>query len=201
MTQAAIKLPHAAPYTVDDLFEIPDDENRYQVLGGSLLMSPVPAPKHQLASFKLQSLLYPRVRPHGAVVYATVAVRISDKDGPVPDLVVVSENVTELSGAVPLASTYTMVEIASPSSVAWDRSYKTELYAEAGIPCYWRVELKPSRRYKGPLPLIAVRALEKDGETWRTVEAPAGETHELPVAVGPDAWITVALDPAELVDL
>jgi hypothetical protein len=34
MTEAAIKLQHPAPYTVDDLFEIPDDENRYQVFGG-----------------------------------------------------------------------------------------------------------------------------------------------------------------------
>jgi hypothetical protein len=59
-----------------------------------------------------------------------------------------------------------VVEIVSPSSVLWDRSYKPE-----------------------------------PGETWRTVEAPAGEAHELPVAVGPDSWITVTLDPAELVNL
>jgi hypothetical protein len=161
-------------------------------------MSPAPAPKHQHVSFKLQALLYPLVRPHGAVVCAAVAVRVSDEDGPVPDLAVVAEDVIELSGAVPLASSYTMVEIVSPS-VLWDRSYKPELYAEAGIACYRRVELKASRRYQGPLPLIVVQALEKDGETWRTVEAPAGEAHDLPLAVGPDAWITVTLDPAELV--
>jgi hypothetical protein len=33
------------------------------------------------------------------------------------------------------------------------------------------------------------------------VEASAREAHELPVAVGPGPWITVALDPAGLVDL
>jgi hypothetical protein len=52
-----------------------------------------------------------------------------------------------------------------------------------------------------PAPAPFVRALENDGETWRTVEASAGEIHELPLAVGPDTWVTVALDPSELVDL
>jgi hypothetical protein len=61
------------------------------------------------------------------------------------------------------------------------------------------IATRPSsfRRRARSLPL----PLEKDGETWRTVEAPTGETHEPPVAVGPDSWITVALDPAELVNL
>ena len=30
----SIKLPHPPPYTVDELFELPDDGHRYQVLGG-----------------------------------------------------------------------------------------------------------------------------------------------------------------------
>lgn len=201
MTEAAIKLPQRARYTVDDLFEIPDDGHRYEVFGGSLVMSPAPAPKHQLVADAITRLLYPAVRAHRALALTAVAIRITDEDGPIPDIAVVSEDAIRLTGAVPLVATFTVVEVVSPSSAFMDRSSKPELYAEAGIPCYWRVEVNPSRRYKGPLPLILVRALEKDGETWRTVEAPAGDTHELPVAVGPDAWITVALDPAELVDL
>jgi Uma2 family endonuclease len=184
MTEAAIKLPQRARYTVDDLFEIPDDGHRYEVFGGSLVMSPAPTPKHQLASFRLQSLVYPLVRAHRAVVDSAVAIRLTDEDGPIPDLAVVSEDINDSASAVPVAATYTVVEVVSPSSAFMDRSSKPELYAEAGIPCYWRVELNPSRRYKMPLPLVVVRALEKDGETWRTIDAPAGESHELPVASG-----------------
>ena len=201
MTEAAIKLPHAAPYTVDDLFEIPDDGHRYEVFGGSLSMSPAAAPMHQLVADKLRSLLHPLVLPHGALAITAVTIRVTDEDGPIPDLAVVSRDVLALTSAVPLTSAYTVVEVVSPSSVPMDRSFRTDLYGEAGVPCYWRVELKASRRHKGPFPLIVVRALEADGETWRTVEAPAGAKHELPLAVGPDARITVALDPAELVEL
>jgi Uma2 family endonuclease len=200
LTQAAITLPHAAPYTVDDLFEIPDDGHRYEVFGGSLVMSPAAAPLHQLVADELRSFLYPLVRPHRALAIGAVTIRVTDEDGPIPDVAVVSADVLTLTGAVPLDEAHTVIEVVSPSSVLMDRSLKAELYVEAGIPCYWRVELKPSRRYQGPLPLVVVRALEKDGETWRTIEAPAGATRELPVAVGPDSWITVSLDPAELVD-
>lgn len=198
MTEAAIQLPHPAPYTVDDLFEIPDDGNRYQVFRGSLVMSPAAAPLHQLVADQLRALLHPVVRPYRALALREVTIRVADEDGPIPDLSVVSDEVLALTGAVPLVATHTVVEVVSPSSVLFDRSFKTELYAEARIPCYWRVEIKPSRKYKGPLPLIVVRAMEMDGESWRTVEAQAGETRELPLAVGPDTWITVPLDPADL---
>jgi hypothetical protein len=104
------------------------------------------------------------------------------------------DTVTEAAINLPHRAPYTVDDL-----FEMDRSSKTDLYGEAGIPCYWRVELKPSWRHKGPFPLIVARALQKDGENWGTVEAPAGGTHDLPLAVGPDAWITVTLDPAELV--
>jgi Uma2 family endonuclease len=149
MTQAAIKLLRRARYTVDDLFKIPDDGHRYEVFGGSLLMSPAAAPLHQIVANALARLLFPLVRPHGAVPVTAVAIRITDEDGPIPDVTVLSESVRRLTGAVPLAAAFTVIEVVSPSSLLMDRSFKTEMYAEAGIPCYWRVELKPSRRYKG----------------------------------------------------
>src|SRR5688572_2941566 len=146
VAEAAITLPHAAPYTVDDLFEIPDDENRYQVFGGSLVMSPAASPIHQLVADELQSRLKPLVRPHHAYAISAVTILVADQDGPVPDIAVVSEDTLQLPGAVPLAATYSVIEVVSPASGSWDRSFKTELYGDAGIPCYWRVELKPSRR-------------------------------------------------------
>jgi hypothetical protein len=121
MTEAAIKLPNRASYTVDDLFEIPDDGHRYEVFAGSLVMSPTPAPMHQYVADELRSILSPLVRPHRARAMTALTIRVTDEDGPIPDLAVVSGNVLALP--------------------------------------------------------------------------------ELPLAVGPDAWITVTLDPAELVTL
>jgi Uma2 family endonuclease len=185
-------------YTVDDLFTLPENGNRYQVFGGSLVMSPAPAPLHQIVSYELQKLLDPLVDPLGARAPAAVAIRVTDEDGPVPDISVVdAATLRGLTGAVPLSSVYTVVEVVSPSSALLDRSAKPDLYAEAGIPCYWRVELKKSRQHAGPFPQIIVRVLEKEGSV-RTVDGAAGEKSTFPLAVGPDTWIDITLDPADL---
>jgi Uma2 family endonuclease len=184
-------------YTVDDLFTLPENGNRYQVFGGSLVMSPAPAPLHQYVADELRALLKPLTKPHGSVPVSAVAVRVNDEDGPVPDVTVVAAKLRGLTGAVPLSSAYTVVEVVSPSSALLDRSAKPDLYAEAGIPCYWRVELKKSRRHAGPFPLVIVQVLQNDGSV-RMVEGAAGQKHTFPLAVGPDTWIDVTLDPAEL---
>lgn len=185
-------------YTVDDLFTLPENGNQYQVFGGSLVMSPAPAPLHQMVAYELQKLLDPLVQPYGARAVAAVAIRVTDDDGPIPDVTVAdAAELRGLTGAVPLDAAYTVAEVVSPSSAFLDRGAKPELYSEAGIPCYWRVEIKKSRRHDGPFPLIVVRVLEKDGSV-RTVQGAAGEEHTFPLAVGPDSWIDVSLDPAEL---
>jgi Uma2 family endonuclease len=192
-------VPETMPsYTVDDLFTLPENGNRYQVFGGSLVMSPAPASLHQLVADELRALFKPLVKPHGAMSVTGVAIRVTDDDGPVPDVSVVdAAELRGLTGAVPLDAAFTVVEVVSPSSAFLDRGAKPDLYADAGIPCYWRVELKKSRRHDGPFPLIVVQVLEKDGSV-RMVEGAAGGEHTFPLAVGPDTWIDVMLDPAGL---
>ena len=112
-------------------------------------------------------------------------------------IVVAASELRGLTGAVPREAAYTVVEVVSPSTAFLDRGTKPDLYADAGIPCYWRVELKRSRRHDGPFPLIIVQVLEKDGSI-RMMEGAAGEEHTFPLAVGPDTWIDVTLDPASL---
>jgi Uma2 family endonuclease len=196
MSVPAYQLPHAAPYTVDDLFELPDDGNRYEVVGGSLIVSPAAGYDQQLAADALGRLLWPLIRPRGLRATTNIAVRLANDDGPIPDLTVT--DTPPARGAVLAEHVYTVVEVVSPSSMLMDRATKRELYAEAGIPCYWRVELHPWRAYQGPLPLIVVRL--RDGDGWQTIEAAAGTIAELPLAVGPTETILVKLDPADLVD-
>jgi Uma2 family endonuclease len=204
MSEAAIVLPHRPPYTVDDLFQMPDDGNRYEVFGGALHVSPAPAPLHQFAADELQTILRMAVRPHGAKAITGVAVRTPEQDGPIPDLTVTTADIRGMTGALPYDEVHSVVEIVSPSSTLIDRSYKRDLYAEAGIPCYWRVELKPSRGYTGAVPRIVVRL--RDAEGWQTIEAVAGKVAELPLAVGraneqEAHTIPIKIDPASLVDL
>jgi Uma2 family endonuclease len=89
--------------------------------------------------------------------------------------------------------------VVSPSNAANDRVLKTQLYAEAGIPCYWRVERRPWKEHRGPVPAIVVR-LRGDNDEWQQIIASAGTVSELPVVIDEAGTIiTVKLDPAILV--
>ena len=77
-----------------------------------------------------------------------------------------------------------VVEVVSPSTVAIDRGVKPALYADAGIPVYWRVELQGT-------PKIVACSLSRGRYVTRTtlVEGTPGRIAR-PFAVD--------LDPADL---
>ncbi|MEV4163961.1 Uma2 family endonuclease [Nonomuraea dietziae] len=178
-------LPGEPPFTVDDLLKFPDDGNRYELFNGSLLVSPAPTSFHQLAIIRLGRILEDAAPPEMQPL-PTVNLRVSDKDFYIPDLVVVSAESMEddklmfVPGDLLLA-----VEAVSPSTQARDRGFKTEAYAAAGIPVYWRIELSEG-------PALYVYRLD-------------GDAYEPPVVHKPGELATlstpfeVSFDPGELV--
>lgn len=185
------------PFTVDTLFELPDTGLRYEVLEGALVVVPPPAPAHNLAADRLGRLIDPLLTV-GEVI-TTVAVRLTTGDGPVPDLLVTTADPAEHPRGLPAEWVHTVVEVVSPSNASDDRVKKTALYAAAGIPCYWRIELQAWREHFGPVPAIVVRLLGEDGE-WHTNLYTAGEQHRLPLVVDRKGGIIpVEFDPATLV--
>ena len=44
-------------YTVDDLDRFPEDGNRYELVGGTLLGTPAPTAVHQVVANRIQTLL------------------------------------------------------------------------------------------------------------------------------------------------
>jgi Uma2 family endonuclease len=188
------------PFTVDDIFGMPDDANRYEVLGGSLFVVPASSPKHQYVADELRAIFRSAI-PSGVFVVTAAAVRLPGSDGPVPDVVVSTSHPTSVRRGFEAGAVHTVVEVVSPSNAMVDRAYKRELYAEAGIPCYWRVEIEPWRGYDGALPLIAVRVQSATG--WRTFEAAAGAVSSVPLAIGRSEDgqpipIDIPIDPAVL---
>ncbi|TDE49744.1 Uma2 family endonuclease [Nonomuraea mesophila] len=178
-------LPGAPPFTVDDLLEFPDDGNRYELFNGSLLVSPSPAPPHQRALYRLQRIL-DDASPPELEPLSTVNVRLTDKDFVIPDLVVVPEEASETVGLMfSPADLLLAVEVGSPSTIMVDEGTKAILYAKAGVPSYWRIELANE-------PTLYVHELN-------------GDTYDPPVAykAGDVAHLTtpfaVGFDPAELV--
>ena len=61
----------------------------------------------------------------------------------VPAVVVAAAGAAgEMATRVPCDAVLSVVEVVSPSTVSMDRAVKPVMYAEAGIPVYWRVELQ-----------------------------------------------------------
>jgi Uma2 family endonuclease len=186
------------PFTVDLLFELPPSELRYQVLQGALVVAPAPDPVHSGAADRLGRLVNPLLDLKLEAV-TNVAIRMPNGDGPVPDLLVTSADLREHPRGIPADLVHTVVDVVSPSNATDDRLRKTALYATAGTPCYWRVELKVWREHLGRVPAIVVRLLGEDGD-WHQTIYEAGTVRRIPLAVGrgPDL-IAVELDPATLV--
>ncbi|WP_162908114.1 Uma2 family endonuclease [Allorhizocola rhizosphaerae] len=185
------------PFTVDTLFDLPEGDLRYEVLDGQLVVTPTPTPAHNLAADRIGRILLPHL-PRQVDAVTAMAVRMPSGDGPVPDLVITTGDMTVLKRGLPVETVHTVVEVVSPSSTTVDRVTKAGLYAQAGIPCYWRVELRSWKDHFGPLPAIVVQ-LFLDGERSEHLFA-AGETHDIPLVIGPGAeMITIKLDPADLV--
>ena len=172
----ALTLAHHPPYTVEDLFGMPEDGNRYEVLEGALIVSPSPDTWHQFLGDQLQTALQ-AAAPPGVHALTAVTVRLGDdRTGLIPDVVVTTADLTRRPRMLDPSELLAVVEIVSPSSGSRDRVLKPDRYAAFGIPCYWRVELDPFPGQDGaPLPVVLVH--ERDGSGYREVQRlVAGET-------------------------
>ena len=129
------------PLTYDDLLQMPDDGQRYEIIGGKLVVTPSPTANHQRVLFQLIRLLDAFVLEHGGgeLFFAPFDVQLGYHDIVEPDLVFIA---TE-QGRVPgdhhkfEGSPVLVVEVISPSSRQTDRVKKMALYARAGVLEYW----------------------------------------------------------------
>lgn len=129
------------PWTEADLLALPDTIQRLELLEGTLLVNPPPSTPHQLLSVNLVVALRAACPAHCVVVEA-VGVRAPDNTVLIPDVLVVQREpaLRNRSGIHDPADVVLVVEIVSPSSRTADRLTKPAIYAQAGIPSYWRVE-------------------------------------------------------------
>ena len=137
----AVTLPEkVGPWTVDDLADLPEGPWRYEIVDGSLLMSPAPAPRHEVVLASLLILLRETVpSPERVLGPAGVTFGASYR---VPDLVVVREGIDLWDAkTISPADVELVIEIVSPGSVTEDRITKPAQYAAQGIGAFWRIEI------------------------------------------------------------
>lgn len=131
-------LPYSGPFTRPDLELMPDDGHRYELLDGTLLVSPAPRPVHQRVVGNLHLLLRQGCPPELQVLFAPLAVALADDTELQPDLLVAPRSQfteRELLGPPMLA-----VEVLSPSTRRIDLLLKRDRLQAAGAPSYWLVD-------------------------------------------------------------
>jgi Uma2 family endonuclease len=131
--------------TVADLDACPDDNNRYELIGGELFVSRAPGLSHQRVLHNMQIAFadYLKANPIGIIVPGTGMI-LSDYDAVIPDICFVrnerwDEVVTgeKFTRAVDL-----VIEILSTGKENRERdlSVKRQLYAKYGVEEYWIVD-------------------------------------------------------------
>jgi Uma2 family endonuclease len=140
MVEPVISVP-AGGWTTDDLDALPETNQRYELTDGAITVSPSASGLHQAFAGLLLAVLNYRA-PDDVAVTGAVEVRFSRQLTRIPDLVLVSSEHPGRHWFAP-AEVLVAVEIESPGSHVEDRTTKPALYAQHGIPHYWRVELHP----------------------------------------------------------
>jgi len=128
-------------WTVEEVYNLPPDSNRYEVVHGELLVTPSPVLRHQAVLMRLQTRV--------AIYLGTVG--LSDTALPggdyfyqsdvyvQPDFLVVLPE--EMVGDYRAIHHLRLVaEVISPSSARGDRVVKRKAFQEAGVETYWVVD-------------------------------------------------------------
>lgn len=134
----SVALPRGVALTCVDMETMPDDGHRYELIDGTLVVTPAPIIRHEVATVGLLSVLR-AARPAGlSVLTAPVDFRRDPDIWLQPDLMVVEADQT--AGAYITRPPVLVAEIMSPSSRAMDLGSKRLTYARLGVPDYWIVD-------------------------------------------------------------
>ena len=134
----------ALKLTIDQLEALPDDNNRYELIDGELIVSKAPGIPHQISLGRLFYRLttYLVNNPIGLLIYGPGVV-FDDYNGVIPDMVFVSaerQNIITERGLIDAPDL--IVEVVSPgeNNSERDRQLKRQLYSRRGVREYWVVD-------------------------------------------------------------
>src|SRR5215472_1277708 len=128
--------------TVEDMEDMPDDEFRYELDDGVLIVSPAPSNRHQLVVSRLQMILGAACPPEFLVLTGP-GVNINRFQHRVPDVAVI--RTASFEEMFQVSPPEVAVEVASPRTRVYDLGRKRDVYERFGIPFYWIVEPDPEK--------------------------------------------------------
>lgn len=187
------------PYTVLDLYDLPEDGKGFELEDGWLVEVAAGA-RHNYVGWSLARRIRSAAEDADAFVCDGGEWEISTPSGVrKPDIFVIPKAVAraaivdESPKLIPGMDVQLVVEVVSPGSGSerTDRVRKVREYAGLGIPQYWIVEHQPN---------IQVHRGVLDGGAYRW-EPPVGEGREFAVEFEVDIPVRVWFDPADLIDI
>ncbi|WP_344968222.1 Uma2 family endonuclease [Streptosporangium fragile] len=134
-------IPPQGGFTADDLDRLPGIPPHTELIDGTLVFVSPQTRFHALVLFLLQREL-DQAAPDHLRVEREMTVKLGRRQRPEPDLVLLHAHApSDLSRTFyEAADVFLAVEVVSEESEERDRNRKPQLYAEAGIPHFWRVE-------------------------------------------------------------
>ena len=176
----------AGTWTYEDLFALPNDDRRWEIIDGELYEMPAPTSAHARAIVALMRLLLPIIdRLGGELLFAPLDVFFAGADPVEPDILVLlpgGRGRVVRHGVV--GPPDLLIEVLSPSNRAHDQVRKRALYARGGVREYWIVDPDAA----------SIEIIGADGET---VQLTTAETASV-LALNSPLLGDLAADPALL---
>jgi Uma2 family endonuclease len=159
-------------FTVDEFHRMGEvgifpEGNRLELVNGEIVeMTPIGS-AHATCVRDLDEWLQPLLRGE-AVVSAQQPLTVEFDGEPIPDITILRPRADRYRHSHPTSADAVLVIEVGDSSVLFDRNVKSRMYARAGVPEYWVVDL-PRRR-------VAVFRSPAGGEYQEMVEYGRGES-------------------------
>ena len=158
------------------------DPDRYELIEGELVLKMAKSHSHMLAVLLFAAWLRSVFGEMFVVQEPSIDVRPEDNptSDPEPDVIVLNRSFSELSAPARPDDLRLVVEV-SRTTLPFDRTTKARLYARAGIPEYWVLDLDGRR-------MIVHR--DPAGDTYRSITA-YGESERVATLTAPSHEIRV----------
>lgn len=143
-------------FTVDEYYRmgeagiLPADERNELIEGEIVLMSPI-GDLHAAYLDRITELMFDHARPMGSVRVQS-HIRLGKNSAPQPDLTLLKRRPDFYSRGGPRPGDVLLIVEVSDTTLNYDRKVKIPLYAQAGIPEVWIVNIPQARVevYSGP---------------------------------------------------
>jgi Uma2 family endonuclease len=149
-------------YTTADLHALPDDGRHWELIDGSLIVSPSATIDHNTIALWIANILWDSKLSDEFVIGTDQSATIDDHNEPRPDVIVAPADYLQQS-PFPIEGAQLVVEVVSPTSVLRDTETKRALYARAGVPAYWIVVPDADK----PTISLAELVLDEPGGSYR----------------------------------